>query len=521
MAGGLPGAAAELAQFEDALEVVRRAVGVAGRVQSGRVAHRADDVGGHDDDQLGLRALEAVRAEQRAEDRDVTQAGGGLGDLRGLVRQQAGDGEALAGAEFDGGVGAAHGEGRDADGHVGVEHRGDAVRLVELADFRADVQADSAGRDHGGHEGQADAVLLEVDRDGVVAGGDRDGELAADQEAGRLAAHGDQVGLRQHVDQLVLAERVDDGGEVAAEGDGGLAGPDPGCGSERVVGEDAAAAGHAGALLDAEDHRLAELLAAGHPVHAQLAHQGAGHLGDTDVQADLDRLVDHQVVLHLAVRRQGGLGRGHRAAGIGRGGDVAGERHAGLRRAGGDGRLAGMRDGAAGLGHVVAGGHDGDLVLGDRLPGGGECRDRGGPRGHAEDEQAGGTGGAHLGHLGVGGEHVGSVSLQVDHLAAAGRDGEAGTHRVYRAGGLYCRQCGRFGRLLVGGLGVRRKGLGMGRGPGGERGGGQGRECRGRQQAGGNPCRQARLGARLGALLGAQFRCGTHQKWYSLSLGPS
>ena len=71
-----------------------------------RVGDRLDQIGGDDDDEVGLAALKAVRAEQRAEDRNIADPRD-LGDeLLGGVLQQAGERKAFAAAELDRGFGA-------------------------------------------------------------------------------------------------------------------------------------------------------------------------------------------------------------------------------------------------------------------------------------------------------------------------------------------------------------------------------------------------------------------------------
>ena len=96
-----------------------------------------------------------------------------------------------------------------------VPFQRDRAEGRELADLGANMQADAVLAEHGGHEGQADAVLLVLDADriGAAALGDGDRELAADQEACGLAADRGQVRFGQDVDQIVLRQRVEHGAQ--------------------------------------------------------------------------------------------------------------------------------------------------------------------------------------------------------------------------------------------------------------------------------------------------------------------
>ena len=81
----------------------------------------------------------------------------------------------------------------------------------QFADFAGKLQADAARRQHHRGEAEADAELLELDRDVAVAvAADRHGEFAAGQELGGFAADGGQVGLGQHMHQADLLQRLED-----------------------------------------------------------------------------------------------------------------------------------------------------------------------------------------------------------------------------------------------------------------------------------------------------------------------
>ena len=84
---------------EIALDVVWRAISIDRRRQLTR--NRPYEIGRHDDDQLGLVALELCRAEQRAEHRDVAEERRLLDVVRVAVLKQAGDHERLAGTELN------------------------------------------------------------------------------------------------------------------------------------------------------------------------------------------------------------------------------------------------------------------------------------------------------------------------------------------------------------------------------------------------------------------------------------
>ena len=78
-----------------------------------------------------------------------------------IALQQAGDREALAVAQLDRGVGAAHDQRRDRDRRRSWID----VGRIDLAHLRLDLQVDHAVAEHGRREGEADAEFLELDRD--------------------------------------------------------------------------------------------------------------------------------------------------------------------------------------------------------------------------------------------------------------------------------------------------------------------------------------------------------------------
>ena len=111
-----------------------------------------------------------------------------------------------------------------------------ALREVQLADDRLDVQADHVVGQDLGYEGEDGSELLELDGDHGGAARDRAAlrdrvrEQAADQEPGGLAIQGHQVGLGQDLGQGVGPQGVDEQREMPgvedAEQRGGPGGRD-------------------------------------------------------------------------------------------------------------------------------------------------------------------------------------------------------------------------------------------------------------------------------------------------------
>ena len=95
--------------------------------------HRTHQIRRDDDHQLGLRAAEAARTEQRAEDRKVAEERR-LVDVVGVGVDQAGDHEALARAQLDRGFGTARGQRRNVEAA-----EADRAFGRQFADFRADA----------------------------------------------------------------------------------------------------------------------------------------------------------------------------------------------------------------------------------------------------------------------------------------------------------------------------------------------------------------------------------------------
>src|SRR3569833_1565269 len=109
--------------------------------------------------------------EQRADDRDVDDAGE-LRELMLLVLlQETADGELAAGGDLDSGLGAA---------------LGDSTAGRRLRHVGVDDQVDVAGRLHGRREVELDAVFLEGGDDMAVAIGRTKRKHTTGEEHGRL-----------------------------------------------------------------------------------------------------------------------------------------------------------------------------------------------------------------------------------------------------------------------------------------------------------------------------------------------
>src|SRR4051812_12857067 len=122
---------------------------------------------------------------------------------------KAADHERLAVFQLHGGVDALRVPTRNVGAVDGGTERG-----VEAADFRFDLQMNSAIAKYDRQEIQSCAEFLELHADLAEAGRDRDRLLAAGQEAGRAAAQRDQAGLRQELDDVLVAEGLEEAEEA-------------------------------------------------------------------------------------------------------------------------------------------------------------------------------------------------------------------------------------------------------------------------------------------------------------------
>src|SRR6056297_2940361 len=192
-----------------------------GEVASGR--DRTAQPRGDDDDEVGFVLLERGGAEQRAEDGHVADPWHLILSPQVVALQQAGDGEALAVAEFDRRARPAGGEAGELH-EPGVEGGGE----VDLADLRLQREVDEAVAEHDGREAEPNAEFLVFDRNFSVALGHRDRHLAAGEKARRLSRErrkrgfgeiaGQPAFLQRLYQQVHLGSAGDQVGDEAAEG---------------------------------------------------------------------------------------------------------------------------------------------------------------------------------------------------------------------------------------------------------------------------------------------------------------
>ena len=132
--------AVEVAE-EIASAVARRREAVVGPGER-RARDRLDEIGRDDDDELGLVALEVAAAEERAENRQLLQAGEAADRLTHAVLEQAAEDHRAAGGQLERRFGAAHLEAGNRD----AGETGGAFRR-KLRDLGLDVQADASLRE--------------------------------------------------------------------------------------------------------------------------------------------------------------------------------------------------------------------------------------------------------------------------------------------------------------------------------------------------------------------------------------
>jgi hypothetical protein len=233
------------------------------------------------------------------------------------------------------------------------------------------------------------------------------------------------------MDEVVARQRVDQIGDVGA--------------AARIVrgeGSGCRADCRGDRILSAEVHRDLADIAKCRPVDAERARDAARHFRDAHAQADLDLRVHLQAVVHALAFREVGGGRGRGGMGVGRRGHAPLQHQAFRLRLDPDIRPRhGAVDRRRGLAGAEAGRADRDLEQPDGLAGGIERRHRGVSGGDTEQEQAGGTGRAHLGDLRVRDKHVGDRSGQRHHAAGARLDDEPDFRR--------CRLCRCLRRRLA------------------------------------------------------------------------
>ena len=249
----------------------------------------------HDDHQLGLLALIVGTAEQRTQDRDVTQPGNLTGEVGEVVLQEAGNRETFAVAHLDGGFRLAPLEGID-----GEPVLGDRVCRVERRHRRLQLQVDDVAIDHGRREGKLHTEGLVFDRDRVAGAAiDRDRIFATGEELRLLPRKGGQVRFRQRAHEALVFQRFEKNPELERAGREAEADCTVGRGGDRGSGQhvvDAAdIASHAG--LEVRPACPAEAEGA-----VKLLGHAALHLGEADLQHHLLHTADIHQVRHPARR---------------------------------------------------------------------------------------------------------------------------------------------------------------------------------------------------------------------------
>ena len=189
---------------------------VAGRFGHLLLIKRRDQLGGHEDDRLGLDDFRRIRAEPGPDDRQVAQPRdsdrGGVGESTGAVRRS----PSVCPSRSSTTVRALRSV------IEGTMPRTDrrALREIELADDRLDVQADHVVGEDLREEGQDRAEALELNRDHGRSAGDRgtlrhrEREHSADQEPSGLTVECDQVRLGEDLRQAVGSQGVDEQREM-------------------------------------------------------------------------------------------------------------------------------------------------------------------------------------------------------------------------------------------------------------------------------------------------------------------
>ena len=227
-------------------------------------------------------------AEQRAEDRQVLEAGEAVDVLARVLGEQAGERQRAARRQLDRRVGLALLQGRDLNAR---EHHGALVG--ELADLGLDLEADAALRQHDRREGEADAELLVDDARLAEAVDDGDRVFAAGEELGGLAGDRREVRLGQRPQQAVALEGAQgavDGliARLPAGGDARVAeaAPMPAFGSSAPVTDRVEADRAPPVVADAGDGQRAEC---GRGQRQRVVGEdGGGEVAGVDERADVD-----------------------------------------------------------------------------------------------------------------------------------------------------------------------------------------------------------------------------------------
>src|SRR5258705_1363965 len=165
---------------------------------------RPDHVWRDDHDQLCLLLDEVPAAKERAEYRDVLQAGQTIDVLSDVVGDESGKRKRTARRQLHRRFGLSLSERRDRDA---VEGHGALVR--QLAHLSLDFQADASLRKHHWSEGKPDPELLEGHGKCALAVDDRNRELATGEKLGGLAGNRREVRLGERPHEAVALERPD------------------------------------------------------------------------------------------------------------------------------------------------------------------------------------------------------------------------------------------------------------------------------------------------------------------------
>src|SRR5215218_8360758 len=199
-----------------------------------------------------------------------------------------GDREALAVAQLDHGRRPAHRDRRDRD-----DAGADRVRHVDVAHLGLDLEVDHAVGEDRRLESQADAEFLVLDGDLLEVAGDRDRELAAGEEARLLAGHRDEVRLGETAHEPLFLQGLDEDVRLhAARKDTAENGAEGGRARSEAVAEQRAEVQRA-------LRRIAEVLADGLPIDADVLACVARYLDEAHLEHDLLRAADLEVVQHL------------------------------------------------------------------------------------------------------------------------------------------------------------------------------------------------------------------------------
>jgi len=162
-----------------------------------------------------------------------------------------------------------------------------------VAHLGLDLEIDDAVCEDRRLESQADAELLVLDGDLLEVAGHRDRELAAGEEARLLAGHRDEVRLGETAHEPLFLQGLDEDVRLhAARKDTAENGAEWGRARSEAVPEQRAEVQRA-------LRRVAEVLADGLPIDADVLACVARYLDEAHLEHDLLRAADLEVVQHL------------------------------------------------------------------------------------------------------------------------------------------------------------------------------------------------------------------------------